>query len=77
MMQLSDGLITARIGVRMNSLELTAHKAYKAHSTACEVWNNGEIAETWLDDNHVLCIRYKNGSWWHYDMNKDGEWIWW
>lgn len=61
----------------MNSLELTAYKAYTAHRTAYEDWNNGEIEKSWLDENHILCIRYKNGKWWHYDINRDGEWIWW
>ena len=44
----------------MSSLELTAHKAYAAHRAACDNWNNGEIDKIWMNENHVLCIRYKN-----------------
>lgn len=61
----------------MNSLESRAHKAFTAHKAVCEVWNNGEIDKVWTDENSVLCIRYENGKWWHYDKNRDGEWIWW
>jgi hypothetical protein len=61
----------------MNNLELTAHKAYTTHKAACSEWNNGKIEKTWLDENHVLCIQYANGKWWHYDVDKFGNWMWW
>lgn len=61
----------------MNNLELTAHKAYTTHKAVCSEWNNGKIEKTWLDENHVLCIQYANGKWWHYDVDKSGNWMWW
>lgn len=76
-MQLKGGLTTARIGVRMSSLESRVHEAYTTHRAAYGKWNNGEIDKSWTDENNVLCIRYTSGKWWHYDKNKDGDWIWW
>ena len=31
-----------------------------------------EIIETWLDENNTVCVRLKNGEWYHY--SKDGTW---
>ena len=31
-----------------------------------------EIIETWLDENNTVCVRLKNGEWYHY--TKDGTW---
>ena len=32
-----------------------------------------EIIETWLDENNTVCVRLKNGEWYHY-YTKDGTW---
>lgn len=62
----------------MSSLELTAHKAYAAHRAAfVNGWTEGTIAESWMDEEHHLCIRYQSGRWWHYDIDKSGNWVWW
>lgn len=62
----------------MSSLELTAHKAYAAHRAAfADGWTEGIIAESWMDEEHHLCIRYQSGRWWHYDIDKYGNWVWW
>ena len=31
-----------------------------------------EIIETWLDENNTVCVRLKNGEWYHYSEN--GTW---
>lgn len=31
-----------------------------------------EIIETWLDEKNTVCVRLKNGQWYHY--SKDGTW---
>jgi hypothetical protein len=31
-----------------------------------------EIIETWIDENNIVCVRLKNGEWYHY--TKNGEW---
>lgn len=39
---------------------------YTVHQGACEQWTHGEPVEVWRDENHILCIRYADGNWWHY-----------
>lgn len=31
-----------------------------------------KITEVWIDENKVVCVRLKNGEWYHY--NEDGTW---
>ena len=31
-----------------------------------------ETIETWIDENNTVCVRLKNGEWYHY--TKDGTW---
>lgn len=31
-----------------------------------------EITETWIDENGTVCVRLKNGNWYHYA--KDDTW---
>ena len=31
-----------------------------------------KIIETWLDENNTVCVRLKNGDWYHY--TKEGTW---
>lgn len=35
----------------MNSLEITAYKAFVAHRKAFDTWENGNIDKVWLDDD--------------------------
>lgn len=37
--------------------EERAHACYIVHRGACEQWTQGEPAEVWRDENHVLCIK--------------------
>lgn len=39
----------------MNSLEITAYKAYATHRKAFDTWENGNIDKVWLDDNKNIC----------------------
>lgn len=39
----------------MNSLEITAYKAFVAHRKAFDIWENGSIDKVWLDDNKDIC----------------------
>ena len=32
-----------------------------------------EIVETWINENNTVCVRLKNGDWYHY--TKDGTWF--
>ena len=73
----SDKCKKSRWRERMNSLEITAYKAYAAHRKAFNTWDNGNIDKVWLDDDKNICIRYDNGKWWHYSVSKSGEWMWW
>ena len=56
----------------MNSLEITAYKAFVAHRKAFDIWENGSIDKVWLDDNKDICIKYTSGKWWHYSVSKSG-----
>lgn len=29
-----------------------------------------KIIETWIDENNVLCVKLKNGEWYHYTKEK-------
>ena len=49
----------------MNSLDITAYKAYTAHRKAFDTWDNGNIDKVWLDDNKNICIKYTSGKRWH------------
>ena len=31
-----------------------------------------KITEVWIDENNTVCVRLKNGDWYHY--LKDGTW---
>lgn len=54
------------------------YKAYTAHRAAfADGWTEGSITETWMDEDHHLCVRYQSGRWWHYDIDKSGNWMWW
>lgn len=50
----------------------TAHRAAFADG-----WAEGSITESWMDEDHHLCVKYQSGRWWHYDIDSFGNWVWW
>lgn len=49
--------------------------AISAHRTAHRQWTHGEPVEIWRDEYEFLCVRYADGSWWHYRQTETGyEW---
>lgn len=60
---------------RSPSSDDRARACYTVHQGACEQWTHGEPVEVWRDENHILCIRYADGNWWHYVFKPTGlEW---
>ena len=55
---------------------MSAIDFYAFHKSIFESWNHGEIDETWTDDAGTTCIRYIDGSWYHYRI-ENGEVIFW
>ena len=49
---------------------------YQQHRQQYEEWTHGEPQRWWRDENEDLCIKYMDGSWWHY-REDDGELSWW
>lgn len=56
--------------------KMSAIDFYAFHKSIFESWNHGEIDETWTDDAGNTCIRYIDGSWYHYRI-ENGEVIFW
>lgn len=54
-----------------------ARACYTVHRGACEDWTHGEPAEVWRDEYTFLCVRYEDGSWWHYRQTETGGFEWW
>lgn len=49
--------------------------AVNAHYSAHKRWTHGEPVEIWRDEYYFLCVRYEDGSWWHYRQTETGyEW---
>ena len=48
------------------------------HKNAVENWYFGEVVKIW-EENGILCIKYSNGTWFHYRKNnKNNNCIeWW
>lgn len=53
-----------------------AAEIYGEHKKAWEDWPHGDISETKYDDNGYLCIRYKDGVWYHYGL-ENNHLVWW
>lgn len=52
-----------------------ARACYIVHQGACEHWTHGEPVDIWRDENHILCIKYEDGAWFHYSFKSTGlEW---
>lgn len=50
-------------------------RAVTAHCTAHKHWTHGEPVEIWRDECEFLCVKYMDGSWWHYRQTESGfEW---
>lgn len=65
----------------LKELELNADErlfiscAVTAHCTAHKRWTHGEPVEIWKDEYCFLCVKYEDGSWWHYRQTETGfEW---
>lgn len=54
--------------------------AVGAHRAAHTQWTHGEPVELWRDERDeytFLCVRYEDGSWWHYRQTETGGFEWW
>lgn len=50
-------------------------RAISAHCAAYKQWTHGDPVEIWRDEYYFLCVRYEDGSWWHYRQTENGfEW---
>lgn len=65
----------------LKELELNADErifislAISAHRMAHRRWTHGEPVEIWRDEYEFLCVKYEDGSWWHYRQTETGyEW---
>ena len=56
---------------------MTAKQFYNFHRSQFDIWEHGEIAKTWIDENGNVCIMYQSDKWWHYDVDKKGNIIFW
>lgn len=57
-------------------IELQA-KRFSEHHMKCTLdWNHGQPVSAWYDDDFNICIKYKDGTWWHYLSSADGA-VWW
>lgn len=55
-----------------NSMDMLIKKTFERHKSKCEKWVHGEPVDAWFDTDRNLCIKYKDGQWWHY--NTSGNW---
>lgn len=56
---------------------MTAKQFYNFHRSQTSNWEHGEIQKTWIDENGNTCIMYQLGKWWHYNVDKKGNIIFW
>lgn len=63
---------------RMKALKERADQYAKKHREAFEKWTHGEITKVWFHEGNknIVCIRYKDGRWWHYEETPEGL-RWW
>lgn len=50
---------------------------YSFHRSQFDTWEHGEIKKTWIDENGNTCIMYQSGKWWHYNVDKKENIIFW
>lgn len=53
-------------------MDMLIKKTFERHKSKCEKWVHGEPVDAWFDTDRNLCIKYKDGQWWHY--NTSGNW---
>lgn len=56
---------------------MTAKQFYNFHRSQFGIWEHGEIKEVWTDVDGNTCIRYADGKWWHYTVDKKENIIFW
>lgn len=56
---------------------MTAEQFYNFHRSQLDGWEHGEIKEVWTDADCNTCIRYTDGKWWHYNVDKKENIIFW
>lgn len=56
---------------------MTTKQFYNFHRSLFDTWEHGEIKKTWIDENGNVCIMYQSGKWWHYNVDKKGNIIFW
>lgn len=63
---------------KMKSLRERAQEYAREHRKAFENWTHGDIEKAWPDEGNekILCIRYEDGQYWHYEETPDGL-KWW
>lgn len=57
-------------------LLLIANQLYKIHKKTWESWPYEDIKKIWKDERGNICVKYKNGTWFHYSR-KNGHLEWW
>lgn len=58
--------------------DVTDEYLIERHRAAFEVWPHGELSESWVDDLGYICIRYSDGTWYHYGRcTIDDSIVWW
>lgn len=63
---------------KMKELRERAEEYAKEHKKTFESWAHGGIVDAWLQEGNVkvVCIRYEDGQYWHYEETSDGL-KWW
>ena len=51
--------------------------AVNAHYRAHQRWTHGDPVKIWRDEYYFLCVKYEDGSWWHYRQTETGGFEWW
>lgn len=63
---------------RKEDMDPDVQRVFADHKLAFEKWPHGEPIDHWYDDNGNLCVRYRNGEWWHYKgFEENQEITWW
>lgn len=60
----------------MKDITELVKQAMEAHKKAFENWTKGKPVEEWVDDDGNICIKYQDGTWYHY-KKVNNYWEWW
>ncbi len=55
-----------------NSITPNEKETLLKHLACVEKLTLAKVKKVWRDNNKVLCVKYANGCWFHY--NEKGEW---